>query len=333
MYQPLQKDLKMKKIFSFFVCCIFAAGMLLFTGCSDPNSKKIKIGVCIPAATHGWAGGVVWNAEKSKKKLEEANKDVEVLIASGENSSDQVDRIENMLAQNVKALVVMSQEPGPLTAVCERAKKQGVFLVIVSNPLDKKVEDVFVNGDNKSFGKAAAEAVGKLLKGKGSIVVMEGTQCPINTDRAGTFKKVIREKFPHIRILDSQPAHWNTEKGLLLMETFLQKFPKIDAVWAGDDDVLTGALKAYKESKRKDVQFFVGGGGAKGTVKMIMENDPLVKATVTYSPAMISTGIEEALQGVRMGGKLPGGRKEIIIPSLIILKENAEKYYFPDSIY
>ena len=162
---------------------------------------------------------------------------------------------------------------------------------------------------------------------------MEGTQCPINTDRAGTFKKVIAEKFPGIKIMDSQPAHWNTEKGLLLMENYLQKFPRIDAVWAGDDDVLTGALKAYKESRRKDVKFFVGGGGAKGTVKMIMDNDPLVKATVTYSPAMISTGIEAALAGLRNGSRTPEGKKEIIIPSRIVVKENAAEYYFPTSIY
>ena len=323
----------MKTIFSFIAGLIFISGTLFLSSCSDANSKKMKIGVCIPAATHGWAGGVVWNAEKSKKELEEKNKDIEILIASGENSADQVDRIENMLARNVKALVVMSQEPGPLTAVCERAKKQGVYLVIVSNPLDKNIQDVFVNGDNKSFGAAAAEAVGKLLNGKGKIVVMEGTQCPINTDRAGTFKKVIAEKFPGIKIMDSQPAHWNTEKGLLLMENYLQKHPQIDAVWAGDDDVLTGALKAYKESKRKDVKFFVGGGGAKGTVKMIMDNDPLVKATVTYSPAMISTGIEAALTGLRNGGKTQEGKKEIIIPSRIVLKENASRYYFPASIY
>lgn len=314
-----------------FLCALFA--LFFLSSCSDGNGGKIKIGVCIPAATHGWAGGVVWNAEQTKKKLEAANNDVEVLIASGENSADQVDRIENMLAQNVKALVVMSQEPGPLTTVCERAKKKGVYLVVVSNPLEKNVQDVFVNGDNKSFGAAAAESMGKLLGGKGDIVVMEGTQCPINTDRAGTFRKVIAEKFPQIRILDSQPAHWNTEKGLLLMENYLQKHPRIDAVWAGDDDVLTGALKAYRESGRKDVKFFAGGGGAKGTVKMIMDGDPLVKVTVTYSPAMISTGIEAALAGLRNAGKTPEDKKEIIIPSRIVLKENAAKYYFPDSVY
>ncbi len=309
---------------------LLLAGALLLSGCGD-SSKKLKIGVSIPAATHGWTGGVVWSAQQAKKDLEAKNPDLEVLVTTSSNSADQVGRIENLLARNVDALVVMSQEPGPVTTVCEQAKKQGTFLVVVSNPLEKPVQDVFVNGDNRSFGAAAAEAMGALLKGKGDIVVMEGVPCPINSDRVGAFKKVLAEKYPGIRILDSQAANWNTEKGLALMENYLQKFQKIDAVWAGDDDVLIGALKAYEESKRKDVKGMIGGGGGKNMVKKIMDKDPLVKATVTYSPRMLEEGVNAALDGLRNGKKAK--RKEIIIPSKIVTSENAAKYYYPDSVY
>ncbi|MBO7146578.1 MAG: substrate-binding domain-containing protein [Lentisphaeria bacterium] len=314
-----------------FCACMFIV-LFMVSGCGDNGGKKLKIGVSVPAPTHAWAAGVVWSAEQAEKRLEAANPDVDVIIARpGSNSADQVNRIENLLARNIDALVVMSQEPGPVSAICERAKKQGVYLVVVSNPLDKPVQDVFVNGDNRSFGAAAAEAMGMLLKGKGEIVVMEGVPCPINTDRAGAFKETLAAKYPGIKILASQASYWNMEKGLALMETYLQKFKKIDAVWAGDDDVLIGVLKAYEESKRKDVQFMVGGGGSKLIVKKILDKDPLVRATVTYSPRMLETGVEAALDGLRNGKKAK--QKEIIIPSRIITHENARDHYFPDSVY
>ncbi|MBO5724536.1 MAG: substrate-binding domain-containing protein [Lentisphaeria bacterium] len=318
----------MSKIYVLFTSVI----LLFLMGCSDNTAqKKLRIGVSIPAATHGWAGGVVWSAQQAKKNLEKNNPDVEVLLASSKTSADQVSRIENLLARKVDALVVMSQEPGPITGICERAKKQGVFLVIVSNPLEKQVQDVFVNGDNRSFGEAAAHAMGSLLKGQGNILVMEGIPCPINSDRVGSFRKVLKAKYPAIRILDSQSAYWNTEKGLLLMEVYLQKFKKIDAVWAGDDDVLLGALKACKESARKEIRFMVGGGGSKQVVKMIMDKDPLVHATVTYSPRMLEVGVNEALKGLRNGKKAV--QKEIIIPSRIVTRSNAKEFYYPDSVY
>ena len=315
--------------------CAGVLAIALLAGCgrAEDEGKTIRIGVSIPAATHGWTGGVVWNAEEAAKSLEAGNPDVKVLIATSADSADQVNRIENLLSRDLQALVVMSQEPGPVTAICEEAARRGVYLVVVSNPLDRPVQNLFVNGDNRSFGAAAAEAMGKLLPEGGDIVVMEGIPCPINTDRVEGFRQVLTEKYPKIRILASQSAGWNTEKGLALMENYLQKYPKIDAVWAGDDDVLIGAVKAYEESGRQDIKAMVGGGGSKDTVRKVRDGDPLVRATVTYSPRMIRTAMEQALTGVRNGGKPVDGQAEILIPSQVVTQENAAQHYYPDSVY
>ena len=116
------------------------------------------------------------------------------------------------------------------------------------------------------------------------------------------------------------------------MEKYLQKYAKVDGVWAGDDDVLIGALKAYKESKRKDVKVFVGGGGSKTIVKMVKDKDPLVKATVTYPPKMIETGADLALKGLR-NNKKNDGPKEVVVKSEVVTYANADQHYFPGSLY
>ena len=303
----------------------------LFSGCS--GRKKFRIGVSVPAATHGWTGGVVWNAKEAKKRIEAANPDVEVIVTTARDTAEQVDRIENLLAQNVDALVVLSQEPGPLNEVCKKAKAKGVYLVIVSNPLPDPCQDVFVNGSNTSFGEASADALGQILDGKGDILVMEGIPCPINTDRVTAFRKRLAEKYPNIKIMESQPAYWNTEKGLALMENYLQKHKKIDAVWAGDDDVLKGVIKAYQNSKRSDIKALTGGGGSKDIVKLVMDNDPVVRATVTYPPNMVAVGMDLARKGLRAGKKTAAEDKEVIIPSEVVTPQNAKKFYFPDSVY
>ena len=51
-----------------------AAAVVIFTGCKPAETnqngdKQIRIGVSIPAASHGWSAGVVWHAEQMKKKL------------------------------------------------------------------------------------------------------------------------------------------------------------------------------------------------------------------------------------------------------------------------
>ncbi len=317
----------MKRIFAGIPLVLLA---LALAGCGK-TEQKVRIGVSIPAATHGWSGGVVWCAEQAKKELEADGK-TEVILVTSADAASQVDRIENLLTRDLDALVVMAQEPGPLTAICEQAVSQGIFLTVVSNPLDKKVENIFVNGDNRSFGAAAAQAMGKLLDGKGDILVMEGIPCPINTDRVEAFREELAKDFPNIKIMESQTANWNTEKGLAVMENFLMKYSKIDAVWAGDDDVLIGALKGYAESGRQDVKAFVGGGGAKVIVKKILDGDPLVKATVTYPPQMLKVAIDETVKAIREGKTAETGR-EIIVKSQIITSDNAQAHYYPDSVY
>ena len=312
---------------------MLAVSLLIFCGCGDSGEKKMKIGISVPSATHGWTGGVVWSAERAEKNIEAANPDVDVVIATSANTAAQVDAIENLLMQDIDALVVLSQEPEPLDNVCRQAKARGVYLVVVSNPLPSGAQDVFVNGDNASFGAAAGEAMGQALNGKGDILVLEGFLCPINTERVESFKKVLADKYPGIRIIDSQPTDWNTERGLKVMESYLQKYPKIDGVWAGDDDVLLGVLTAYAESKRTDVKAMVGGGGSKAIVKKVMDNDPVVKATVTYPPQMVEVGAAKALDGLRNGGRPVNGEIEVIVKSEVVTPDNAANYYFEDSKY
>ena len=315
--------MKMKHLF-FLICSLVCS--LFFCACNE-ESCKMRIGVSIPAPTHGWASGVVWNAEKYAEELRAQG--YEVMVVTAKDSAAQVSGIENMLMKGVDALVVMSQDPVPLLNVCKRAKKQGAYLVVVSNPLSEPVHDVFVNGDNRSFGIEAARAIGAELKDGGSIIVLRGNPCPIDNDRVNGFTETLKAEFPAINIMDIGETHWSTEKGQSVMELFLQKHAKIDAVWAGDDDVLAGALKAYEKSGRKEIRAFVGGGGAQSVVKRLVDRDPLVRATVTYSPDMINKGIEAAVKA----GKKEKTPEEIIIPSRIITEKNAADFVREGSPY
>lgn len=316
---------------------LLGVGATLFlSGCGEtkPENQKEKtfrIGISVPSADHGWTGGVVWSAEYAKKKIEEANSDVKVLVSTAKDASEQIDKIENLMIQNIDALVVLPQEPGPLTSICETASKKGIRVIVVDRGLEKPVQDLLVAGDNAGFGRVAAEAMAKALDGKGNILIMEGIPCAVNNDRVNAFKAVMANH-PGIKILESQSANWDMEKGLKLMENFLQKYPQIDAVWTGDDDVLIGALKAYEESGRKDVKLMIGGGGSKLIVKRVLDKDPVVRMTVTYPPMMVAVAAEKAVELCKKTAVIPEN-KTIVVPAEVVHSENAKDFYYPDSAY
>ena len=300
------------------------------------SAPKIRIGVSIPTADHGWTGGINWWAQKAIKEWQAKDPDVTFFLVTAGSPAKQVADVEDLMVKGIDALVILAHDSAPLTPIVEKVYNEGIFVVSVDRGLTKPVEHVYVAGDNPGLGRVSAEWMAKELNYKGSIVVLEGIPCVINSERVDAFNEVMK-KYPNIKILDSQPAYWSTQKGLEIMENYLQKYDKIDAVWAQDDDVLKGVLQAYKESRRKDILFFLGGAGSKEIIKMVMDGDKQVRADVTYPPSMIGTGISMAVMSLR-GEKLNGFYQnqipsKIILAAELITVGNAKSYYEPDSIF
>ena len=121
----------------------------------------------------------------------------------------------------------------------------------------------------------------------------------------------------------------NRDDAFKVMQDFLTRFKQIDAVWAADDDMAVGVLKAIDQAKRKDIKIVFGGAGAKGMVKTLIDGkDPRIQANVSYSPKFMYDAIKLTAEARLKGEKLP---PTTIIPSVLITKENAKDFYFPNS--
>ncbi|MER3444666.1 MAG: ABC transporter substrate-binding protein, partial [Meiothermus sp.] len=89
-----------------------------------------------------------------------------------------------------------------------------------------------------------------------------------------------------------------------------------------------GVLRAMDEAKRTDIKFVLGGAGMKEMIKKVMDGDKLITADVTYPPRMIQDAMMLTAEA-RVTGKPM--KTPTIIPSVLVTKENAKDYYFPDS--
>ncbi len=304
-------------------------GLCLWAGAGQAG-EKVKIGISCPTADHGWTGGIVWWAQKAVKELGEKYPNAEFLLVTADAPAKQISDVEDLVTKGIKALVVLPHEPAPLTPTLNEIKSSGVFTVVVDRTIPELENDIYVAGDNHGFGIRCGEFMAREMGGKpAEIVVMTGIPCDVDTLRVNGFNEVIA-KHPNIKVLESQPANWSTQKGLELMENFLQKYPKIDAVWCQDDDVLKGVMQAYNESGRPDIKLVLGGAGSKDIIKMVIDGDPLVRGTITYPPKMIYDGVVLAAEHMINGKNF---EKTVIIPADLVTKENAQDFYYPDSIF
>jgi ribose transport system substrate-binding protein len=313
---------------------VLVAGLFLFSGSLALAAEKIKVGVSVPSADHGWTAGLLWWAKKAVKDIEAKDKDVTFYVVAASSGTKQVGDVEDLMVKGIDALVILPHNPSTLQQVVEEVYASGIYTVVVDRELPKPAQHVFIAGDNPGLGKVGAEWLAEEMGGKGKLVVLEGMSIPINKQRVDAFNEVMKN-YPDIEIMDSQPADWSTQKALALMENYLQKHKQIDAVWCQDDDMLKGVMQAIKEAGRTDIKTVLGGAGSKDIVKMIMDGNPLVRATVTYNPSMVASGIVFGVEGAR--GNTVGGLyhtpSRVILAADLVVKENAEDFYFPDSAY
>jgi len=291
-------------------------------------AQQTVIGVSIPAATHGWTGGVNWWAGEAKTRLEAAYPNLEIIINTAGSPAEQADDLEDLIAiHNIDALVILPFESDPLTEPVASVKDRGVFVTVVDRGLAREgIEDIHVAGNNPAMGRVSAEYMVEALDGEGKIVILRGIPTTIDNERFDAFMEVIEGT--DIEVLDSRYAYWNRDDGFEVMQDFLTRFPEIDAIWAQDDDIAIGVIEALEQAGRTDEVFIVPGAGMKEMIARVMEGDRLVPVNVLYPPAMIATAME--VTALRFVSNVPTlGR--YILDSPLITPENAADYYFPDS--
>ena len=297
--------------------------------CSAAKAQEIiRIAVSVPSADHGWTGGIDFFAQETKKRLESHHKNVQVLVKTAIGVNDQVNSLEELFAtQRINALVILPYESGPLTDPVRKIKQKGVFVTVVDRALsDNSIQDLYVAGDNPGMGRIAGQYLIDRLGGKGDIVVLRGLPTVIDDQRFDSFMELIKNT--QIKVLDSKYANWKRYDGFKVMQDFLGRFPKIDAVWAQDDDIALGVLDALRKTKREEEMFVVGGGGMKEMIQKVQNKDALVPIDIVYSPSMIANAIE--LTALHYTAKLLI-KGTYILDSPLVTPENAALYYFPDS--
>ncbi|MET4632392.1 ABC transporter substrate-binding protein [Kaistia defluvii] len=303
-----------------------AAGLMLVAGVAQAQETK-TIAVSIPAADHGWTGGVVYHAQEQAKRLEARYPGLKVIVKTSPDGASQANALEDLTTQGIDALVTLPHNSDELTDPIRQVKEKGVFITVVDRALtDNAVADLYVAGNNPALGRVAGEYIKEKLNGKGNVVVIRGLPIVIDEERNKGFDEGIAGS--DIKVLDRQFGNWSRDDAFKVMQDYLSKYPQIDAVWTQDDDMAVGVLEAIKQAKREDIQFVVAGAGMKDMIKKVMDGDKMIPVDILYPPAMVAVAMDLTAAGLY--DHLPV-RGSYILDATLVTKDNAKDFYYPDS--
>src|SRR6476659_10692033 len=112
-----------------------------------------------------------WRAQFNKDIIAEAAKhpEVELIITDGEDKTEkQVADVENLIRQEVDALLISPKESAGLTGVVEQAIDAKIPVIVLDRNVETDRYAQFIGGDNVVIGRAAGEHAVKLLGGPGA---------------------------------------------------------------------------------------------------------------------------------------------------------------------
>jgi inositol transport system substrate-binding protein len=291
---------------------------------SASAQDKVKIGVTMALFDDVWLTTV----RDSMTKWAAGHKDVELTIVDAKNDTNkQVGQVENFLAQGMNAIVILPVDTaatGPMTKSVVGAKKPLVYVNRKPDNLPKGV--VYVGSNSIDAGIFNMEELGKAMGGKGNVVILMGelsNEAAIG--RTDGIKKVIKEKFPNIKVIREQTGNWQRDQGRTIMENWLASGDKIDGVASNNDEMALGALMAIKAAG-KQKQIVVGGTDGSADALASMDKGELHN-TVFQDPVGQGEGALEAAYLLAKKQPNPKVKNDILwIPYQKITKENYKTF-------
>ena len=223
----------------------------------------------------------------------------ELLYADAQASADkQVPQVEDLLAQEPDALILVPMGAAALTAPVERAMAQGVPVVLCASAVETDNFVTEVGTNLYASGAGLAKYLADKLNGKGRVLMMTGIPGVSTSDVMEAGGKSTFKKYPGIDLVDEQPGNWSTAEAKRIMETWLVKYgDSIDGIWSGGAQMSQGIVSAYLDKGMK-IPPIGGGEYATGFLKQAVEND-LKYGAWQYPNAMVVLCMDAAVNILR----------------------------------
>ena len=227
---------------------LVAAGGAALSACNRSGKKQVAV---IPKGrAHLFWQSVHAGAVKASRET-----DVEIIWNGPATETDyngQLQIVDTMINRKVDAICLAPIDEKVMVSVVDRAVAQKIPVVIFDSPIATDKFSSQVATDNYKAGEMAAERMGKILNGKGKIVVVAVQPGAASTmAREAGFEDRLKKDFPGIKVMDKRFGMADFAKSLAVTENMLTAFPDLDALFASNESSAVGAAQALKQRKSK----------------------------------------------------------------------------------
>jgi ribose transport system substrate-binding protein len=186
------------------------------------------------------------------------------VVDAQNDAATQANQLANAQSQGVQAIIVNPVDSDGAGAPVKALNTAKIPVIAVDRTVNGAKVASFIASDNVTGGKQAAAELGRVLGGKGEIIVLQGTAgTSAARDRGQGFTEGMKA-FPGIKIVATQTANFDRTQGLDVTTNLMQAHPAVVGVFAQNDEMALGAIKALGAKAGKSVKLCAFDGTADG---------------------------------------------------------------------
>lgn len=248
------------------VCALLV--LCLLSACSrhsdSAKTKTYTIAVIPQGSTHEYWKSIHAGAAKAAQDLGSQGTKINIIWKGPLREDDreqQTQVVEGFISQNVNGIVLAPFDSHALVRPVEEAAAAGIPTLVVDSALDTEKIVSFVATDNKNGGALAADQMGKLLNGKGKILLLRYQEGVASTQaREEGFVEKLKADYPGIELISSnQFAGPTRETAKQASENLLTRYGnQIQGVFTPNESSTAGMLLALEDINRAGKVAFIG---------------------------------------------------------------------------
>ena len=175
--------------------------------------------------------------------------DVEFLDAKNDGNM-QIDQLNEEIGKGAGAIILLAVDGSSIVKTIEKANDAGIPIITVNRSVaGGKVLRAY--SDDVEAGRMQGEYMASHLPPNAKIVYLQGDETQSSAvGRWEGFKAACLDKRPDIRLLSFVDAGWSKAEALKTMMLWMNMFPEINGVVAGNDEMALGAIAALKGANR-----------------------------------------------------------------------------------
>ena len=242
-----------------------------------------------------------------------------IIADAQDDAATQQDDVQNFVTQQVDAILINPVDSEAVVPAVQAANQANIPVIALDRGASGGKLETLIASDNVEGGRMAAKELIQLV-GSGPVAQLEGIPGTSPTrDRGQGFEEVINAQ-DAVQLVSSQTANFLRTEGLNVTENILQSNPGIKGIFAQNDEMAMGAVRALGGRAGSEVKI-VGFDGIEDALKAIQAGK--MNATIAQQPNKIgSLGVENAMKVV--DGKSVD--KNIPVQVKLVTKENVSQF-------